>query len=52
MTHWQRWISQPQTLWLRKARLVRTSLDVNGSICRSLLEIRSRRGAELEEVGT
>jgi metal-sulfur cluster biosynthetic enzyme len=39
------------TLWLRKARLVRTSLDVNGSICRSLLEIRSRRGAELEEVG-
>jgi metal-sulfur cluster biosynthetic enzyme len=40
------------TLWLRKARLVRTSLDVNGSICRSLLEIRSRRGGELEEVGT
>jgi metal-sulfur cluster biosynthetic enzyme len=40
------------TLWLRKARLVRTSLDVNGSICRSLLQIRSRRGAELEEVRT
>jgi len=40
------------TLWLRKARLVRTSLDVNGSICRSLLQIRSGRGAELEEVGT
>ena len=40
------------TLWLRKARLVRTSLEVNGSICRSLLQIRSRRGAELEEVGT
>ena len=39
------------TLWLQKARLVRTSLDVNGSICRSLLEIRSRRGAQLEEVG-
>jgi metal-sulfur cluster biosynthetic enzyme len=39
------------TLWLRKARLVRTSLDVNGSICRSLLQIRSRRGAELEEFG-
>jgi metal-sulfur cluster biosynthetic enzyme len=39
------------TLWLRKARLVRTSLDVNGSICRSLLQIRSGRGAELEEVG-
>jgi metal-sulfur cluster biosynthetic enzyme len=37
-------------LWLRKARLVRTSLDVNGSICRSLLQIRSRRGAGLEEV--
>jgi metal-sulfur cluster biosynthetic enzyme len=40
------------TLWLRKARLVRTSLDVNGSICRSLLQIRFQRGAELEEVGT
>jgi metal-sulfur cluster biosynthetic enzyme len=26
--------------WLRTARLVRTSLDVNGGICRSLLEIR------------
>jgi metal-sulfur cluster biosynthetic enzyme len=26
--------------WLRSARLVRTSLDVNGGICRSLLEIR------------
>ena len=38
-------------LWLRKARLVRTSLDVNGSICRSLLQIRSQR-AELEGVGT
>jgi metal-sulfur cluster biosynthetic enzyme len=39
------------TRWLRKARLVRTSLDVNGSICRSLLQIRSQRGADLEEVG-
>ena len=28
--------------WLRSARLVRTSLDVNGGICRSLLEIRHR----------
>jgi metal-sulfur cluster biosynthetic enzyme len=26
--------------WLRTARLVRTSLDVNGGICRSLLKIR------------
>ncbi len=26
--------------WLRMARLVRTSLDVNGGICRSLLKIR------------
>jgi metal-sulfur cluster biosynthetic enzyme len=40
------------TRWLRKARLVRTSLDVNGSICRSLLQIRSRRAAELEDAGT
>jgi metal-sulfur cluster biosynthetic enzyme len=39
------------TQWLRKARLVRTSLDVNGGICRSLLQIRSRREAELEQVG-
>jgi metal-sulfur cluster biosynthetic enzyme len=44
--------AQELTLWLRKARLVRTSLDVNGSICRSLLQIRSRRGAELEQVRT
>jgi metal-sulfur cluster biosynthetic enzyme len=44
--------AQDLTLWLRKARLVRTSLDVNGSICRSLLQIRSRREAELEGVGT
>src|SRR5256886_4120122 len=40
------------TRWLLKARLVRTSLDVNGSICRSLLQIRSQQqAAELEEVG-
>jgi metal-sulfur cluster biosynthetic enzyme len=39
------------TRWLRKARLVRTSLDVNGGICRSLLQIRSQRAAEHEEVG-
>jgi metal-sulfur cluster biosynthetic enzyme len=30
------------TRWLRMARLVRTSLDVNGGICRSLLEVRRR----------
>jgi metal-sulfur cluster biosynthetic enzyme len=29
--------------WLRMARLVRTSLDVNGGICRSLLEIRRQQ---------
>jgi metal-sulfur cluster biosynthetic enzyme len=32
--------------WLRGARLVRTSLEVNGGICRSLLQVRHR-----EEVG-
>jgi metal-sulfur cluster biosynthetic enzyme len=32
--------------WLRKASLVRTSLEVNGGICRSLLQIRY----DLEEV--
>jgi metal-sulfur cluster biosynthetic enzyme len=40
------------TLWLRKARLVRASLDVNGGICRSLLQIRRRQAAEREEVAT
>jgi metal-sulfur cluster biosynthetic enzyme len=44
-------VAHDLTRWLRKARLVRTSLDVNGSICRSLLQIRQRT-AELEEVGT
>jgi metal-sulfur cluster biosynthetic enzyme len=36
--------------WLRAARLVRTSLDVNGGICRSLLEIRHRLAPDPEEV--
>jgi metal-sulfur cluster biosynthetic enzyme len=35
--------------WLRSARLVRTSLDVNGGICRSLLEVR-RQAPDPEEV--
>ena len=39
------------TRWLRKARLVRTSLDVNGGICRSLLQIRNQRAAQPEAVG-
>jgi hypothetical protein len=38
------------TRWLRKARLVRTSLDVNGGICRSLLRIRHGLAPEDEEV--
>jgi metal-sulfur cluster biosynthetic enzyme len=38
--------------WLRMARLVRASLEVNGGICRSLLQFRRQRAAELEEVGT
>jgi metal-sulfur cluster biosynthetic enzyme len=33
--------------WLRMARLVRTSLDVNGGICRSLLNIRN--GAAVDD---
>jgi metal-sulfur cluster biosynthetic enzyme len=36
--------------WLRRARLVRTSLDVNGGICRSLLEVRHRPAPDPEEV--
>jgi metal-sulfur cluster biosynthetic enzyme len=38
------------TRWLRMARLVRTSLDVNGGICRSLLQIRHQQPAK-QEVG-
>jgi metal-sulfur cluster biosynthetic enzyme len=37
--------------WLRKARLVRASLDVNGGICRSLLQIRNQQAAEPQAVG-
>ena len=40
------------TRWLRKARLIRASLEVNGSICRSLLRIRRQQAAEPAEVGT
>jgi metal-sulfur cluster biosynthetic enzyme len=35
--------------WLRVGRLVRTSLEVNGGICRSLLQIRHDLVAEPEE---
>jgi metal-sulfur cluster biosynthetic enzyme len=38
--------------WLRMARLVRTSLEANGGICRSLLQIRHGLAAEPEEVAT
>jgi metal-sulfur cluster biosynthetic enzyme len=38
------------TRWLRTARLVRTSLDVNGGICRSLLRARHRLAPDPEEV--
>jgi len=36
--------------WLRTARLVRTSLEANGGICRSLLRIRHDLAADPEEV--
>jgi metal-sulfur cluster biosynthetic enzyme len=36
--------------WLRTARLIRTSLDVNGEVCRSLLEVRRRQASDPEEV--
>jgi metal-sulfur cluster biosynthetic enzyme len=38
--------------WLRMARLVRTSLDVNGGICRSLLEIRRQQKSIHVEVSS
>jgi metal-sulfur cluster biosynthetic enzyme len=36
--------------WLRMGRLVRTSLEANGGICRSLLQIRHDLAADPEEV--
>jgi metal-sulfur cluster biosynthetic enzyme len=36
--------------WLRAARLVRTSLEVNGGICRSLLQFRHKLAADPEEI--
>jgi metal-sulfur cluster biosynthetic enzyme len=36
--------------WLRTARLVRTSLDVNGGICRSLLAARHQLAPDPEQV--
>jgi metal-sulfur cluster biosynthetic enzyme len=38
--------------WLRMARLVRTSLEANGGICRSLLRFRHGLAPEPEEVAT
>jgi metal-sulfur cluster biosynthetic enzyme len=37
--------------WLRAARLVRTSLEANGGICRSLLAFRHNLDSETQEVG-
>jgi metal-sulfur cluster biosynthetic enzyme len=37
--------------WLRAARLVRTSLEANGGICRSLLAFRHNLDPETQEVG-
>ena len=37
------------TRWLRMGRLVRTSLEANGGICRSLLQFRHQLAAEPEE---
>ena len=36
--------------WLRMARLVRTSLDANGGICRSLLQVRHGLAPDPQEV--
>jgi metal-sulfur cluster biosynthetic enzyme len=37
------------TRWLRMARLVQTSLEANGGICRSLLQVRHNLATEPEE---
>ncbi|MGZ4166806.1 MAG: metal-sulfur cluster assembly factor [Solirubrobacteraceae bacterium] len=39
------------TRWLRAARLVRTSLEANGGICRSLLAFRHNLDPDEQEVG-
>jgi metal-sulfur cluster biosynthetic enzyme len=41
---------QDMPRWLRMGRLVRTSLDTNGGICRSLLQFRHKLAADPEEV--
>jgi len=40
------------TRWLRMARLVATSLEANGGICRSLLQVRQELATDPEEDGT
>jgi metal-sulfur cluster biosynthetic enzyme len=46
----ERLIADRLTRWLRTGRLVRTSLEANGGICRSLLEVRHDLVTENEEV--
>jgi hypothetical protein len=36
--------------WLRMARLIRTSLEANGGICRSLLRVRHDLETDVEEM--
>jgi hypothetical protein len=38
------------TRWLRAARLVRTGLEANGGICRSLLQVRHNLATDTQEV--
>lgn len=43
-------LAQDMQRWLRMGRLVRTSLEANGGICRSLLQFRHNLAADPEEV--
>jgi metal-sulfur cluster biosynthetic enzyme len=43
-------IAEQLQRWLRMGRLVRTSLEANGGICRSLLQVRHDLSPEKEEV--
>jgi metal-sulfur cluster biosynthetic enzyme len=47
----ERVTSDQLTRWLRAGRLVRTSLEANGGICRSLLAFRHNLDPETQEVG-
>jgi metal-sulfur cluster biosynthetic enzyme len=43
-------VAEQLSRWLRMGRLIQTSLEANGGICRSLLQVRHQLAADPEEV--